>query len=259
MSTQTVQKPAPEILHAGPSAPAIVPASGTAVTPMDMLDRAVQSGADVEVLEKLMGLQERWEKNQARKAFDEAIAAAKAEIPPIIKNRHVGFESKTPGKARTDYRHEDMAEIARTVDPILSKHGLSYRYRATSNINEPVTVTCILSHRLGHYEETTLTGGRDESGNKNSLQGIGSTITYLQRYTLKAALGLSASNDDDGKEGGGGALNEQQVEAIRSAIVEVAADIGKFCRFMKVERIEDIPATRYDEAIAALAAKRGKS
>src|SRR5882672_4806186 len=99
-----------------------LPAASVGLTPMDMLSRAVSSGASMDMVEKLMGLQERWEKNQARKAFDEAMADAKAEIPPIIKNRQVGFESKTPGKSRTDYRHEDLAEIARTVDPILGKH-----------------------------------------------------------------------------------------------------------------------------------------
>ena len=46
------------------------------VTPMEMLDRAVSNGASVETLERLMNLQERWEANQARKAFDDAMAAA---------------------------------------------------------------------------------------------------------------------------------------------------------------------------------------
>ena len=173
----------------------IPPAETTALTPMDMLNRAVSQGASIEVLEKLMTLQERWEANQARKSFDEAMAAAKAEIPVIVKNRTVDF---TSAKGRTHYRHEDLAEIARTVTPILAKHGLSYRYRTSSAPNEPVTVTCIVSHRGGHAEENTLAAGRDESGNKNSIQAIGSTITYLQRMTLKAALGLAASEDDDG-------------------------------------------------------------
>lgn len=147
------------------------------------------------VIDKLMDMHERWEKNQARKAFDAAMAAAKAEIPVIFKNKVVDFTSQ---RGRTHYRHEDMAEIARTVDPILARHGLSYRYR-TETTQAHVKVTCVLSHRDGHSEETDLIAGHDNSGNKNSIQAIGSTITFLQRYTLKAALGLAASADDDGK------------------------------------------------------------
>lgn len=176
-----------------PSENAIVSRSASALTPMEMIDRALTSGASVETLDKLMALQERWEANQARKAFDQAIAAARAQIPPIIKNREVDF---TTGKGRTNYAYEDFAAIARTVDPILSQHGLSYRFR-TAQEGPNITVTCILSHSGGYSETTSLTAGRDESGNKNSIQAVGSTATYLQRYTLKASLGLSVSHDDD--------------------------------------------------------------
>ena len=165
-----------------------------AMTPMQLLDQAVSKGAQVETLERLLALQERWEKNQAKKAFDSAMADAKSELPTIFKNREVDFTSQ---KGRTNYRYEDLAGIAEKVEPILAKNGLSFRYRTQNNATA-VTVTCVVSHRDGHSEENSLSAGLDISGNKNSIQAIGSTVTYLQRYTLKAALGLSASNDDDG-------------------------------------------------------------
>jgi ERF superfamily protein len=172
------------------TAKAVVPVENAPLTPMDMLNRAVSSGADIEVLEKLMGLQERYEKNQARKAFDEAVAAAKAEIPPILRNRE-GHNQK---------RYADFAAIAEVVDPIITSHGLSYRFRTLQN--DKINVTCILSHKAGHYEETTLSGPADATGSKNAIQAIGSTLTYLQRYSLVQALGLAAANDDDGKASG---------------------------------------------------------
>jgi hypothetical protein len=222
-------------------------------TPMDMLNIAVARG-DVELAAKLMDLAERWQKAQARRAFDEAIAAAKAEIPPIIKNRTVSY---TTAKGTTTYQHEDFAEIARTVDPILAKHGLSYRFRTSSEVNQPVGVTCILSHRDGHYEENTLWAGRDDSGSKNSIQAIGSTQTYLQRYTLKAALGLAAAEDDDAKAAGAGpTINTEQMAKLSALITEVGADIAKFRKYMKVETLADIPSGQYQRAVDALEAKR---
>lgn len=240
--------------------PAVHTASAPAVVnPMNMIERAIVQGAGIEIIEKLMGLQERWETNQARKAFDEAMAAAKAEIPTIRKNRHVGFDSRKAGAARTDYRHEDLAEIARTVDPILAKHGLSYRFRTTSEINQPVTVTCVVSHRLGHSEENKLTAGRDDSGNKNSIQAIGSAITYLQRYTLKAALGLAASNDDDGKSAeASDTITQEQLDEIVALADEVGADKEKFCNYFKIGGIAELPANKFKDAIDALEAKRRK-
>lgn len=226
-----------------------------AMTPMEMLNQAVSSGAGIDVLTKLMDLQERWEGNQARKAFDEAMASAKSEIPVINKNRRVGFDSKKAGASRTDYRHEDLAEIARTVDPILSRYGLSYRFRTKALPNEPIMVTCIVSHRDGYSEENTLQAGRDDSGNKNSIQAIGSTITYLQRYTLKAALGLAASNDDDGKKADDivdDVLPEDKTMALREKIESVGLDIVKFCAKWEIGSVADLPAEKYDEAIASL-------
>lgn len=231
----------------------------TAVTPMDMIDRALASGAAPETLEKLLNLQERWEASQGRKAFDEAIAAAKAEIPVIIKNRHVDFVGKTG--IRTNYRHEDLAEVARTVNPILSKHGLSYRFRTSSPPNEPVSVTCIISHRLGYSEENTLSAGKDDSGNKNSIQAIGSTLTYLQRMTLKAALGLAAAEDDDGarSEQKSGPISEDQFKTLQTLIDKTGTDTEKLCRYFRIDAIRDLPADQYADATAMLGRKLEKS
>lgn len=164
---------------------------------MEILCKAIANGTDVAALAPLMDLQERWEKRNARKAFDAAIAKARAEMPQITKNRAVAFDShRTAG--RTEYRYEDLAQIEKAVMPVLSKYGLSYRFRTNSDPGKPVSVTCIVSHCDGYSEENTLSAGADTSGNKSSIQAIGSAVTYLQRYTLKASLGLAVSNDDDG-------------------------------------------------------------
>jgi hypothetical protein len=223
------------------------------ITPMDMLSRALDKGANIELLEKLMGLSERWEANQARKAFDAAIAQARGEIPPIYKNREVRFEMT--GGGQKSYRHEDLAEIARTIDPILGKYGLSYRFRTAAELNAPVYVTCILSHRDGHSEENSLPGPRDDSGKKNPLQSLGSTVTYLQRYTLKAALGLAVSADDDGKSSNGsdnGTISEAQIAELQRKIIDTDSDLPRFLKLFSITDLADLPASKFDEAVRAL-------
>ena len=232
----------------------------TPQTPMAMIDRALVSGAAPETLEKLLALQERWEANQGRKAFDEAMAAAKAEIPTIRKNRTVDF---TSSKGRTHYRHEDLAEIAATVNPILGKYGLSYRFKTTNAPNEPITVTCIITHRMGYYEETTLSGPRDESGNKNAIQQVGSTLVYLQRYTLKAALGLAASDDDDDGQKSddplSGPISSEQVSKVLALIEATDTDTEKFCKYLGVESVPSITTGQLTRALVMLEKKRSQS
>jgi hypothetical protein len=239
MSNVAIIEPRAE---AAPSLPA-------AVTPLAMLSQAVERGASVEVLEKLMALHERWEANQARKAFDVAIASAKGEIPPIVRNREVDFTSQ---KGRTNYRYEDLAEIARIVDPILRKHGLSYRYRSAQAGNR-LTVTCILFHEGGYSEDTTLEVAEDHNGNKNPIQAVGSAATYLMRYTLKLALGLSVTNDDDGRATAGNSyITDEQTDTIRELLVRTNANIPAFLGMMNVESEDQIPAARFDYAMSKL-------
>ena len=185
--------------------------------------------------------------NAARRAFNEAIAAAKPKIPPIVRNT-TGHNSK---------KYADFAKIASVVEPILAEHGLGYRFR--SETSDRISVTCIIFHRDGHSEETTLTGPPDTTGNKNAVQAIGSTSTYLQRYTLMLALGLAASNDDDASAVSGEPVSEEQLQALIAAADEVGADKRAFCEYLKVPSLAELPASRYQEAMKALEAKRKKA
>lgn len=223
-------------------------------TPMQLLAGALERGAGLEMVEKLMELQERYEATQARKAFDAAMAAAKAEIPVILKNRTVDFTSQ---KGRTHYKHEDLAEVVRTVAPILAKHGLSHRFRSQSTVGEPIKVWCRISHRDGYFEENDLSAARDETGNKNSIQAIGSTLTYLQRMTLKLALGLAASDDDDGRSSVTAVANknidETQVETLTKLLADKGRTAEQLCKVFSLEQLSDLPASQYTAAVAKIA------
>lgn len=164
------------------------------ITPAAMIQQAIQSGSGVEVMERLLALQERHDAFQARKAFDDAMADLRANMPTIIKDQTADF-----GKGKASYKFEDLSAVTEVLSPILAQVGLSFRWRTQSQQNG-VAVTCIISHREGHSEETTLFAGLDTSGSKNSIQALGSAVTYLQRYTLKAAVGVAAAKDDDGQE-----------------------------------------------------------
>lgn len=175
---------------------AVVERESTAVapvTPMQLLQIATQQGADIEKLSQLMALQERWEANEARKAFTVAMAEFKSNPPAILKSKQVNI----PGGAR--FAHATLADVCDGVCAALSQHGLSHKWE-TAQANDQISVTCTITHRLGHKESVTLTASPDDSGKKNGIQQIASTVTYLQRYTLMAATGLAAKDmDDDGR------------------------------------------------------------
>lgn len=162
-------------------------------SPMGMMMAAMNQGASLEQVEKMMNLQERWEHREAEKAFNDAMAAFKAEAVEIIKRKTVDFPSQ---KGRTHYRHAELSDVVEAVGPALSKHGFAWSWKTEQN-GGSIRVTCILKHRQGHSDSVSLESAADQSGNKNGIQAIASTVTYLQRHTLKAITGVSEKGDDN--------------------------------------------------------------
>lgn len=162
-------------------------------TPMALIQTASSAGASIEQMERLFDLQLRWEENEARKAFNQAFADFKAEGVRLVKTKRVHFTSQ---KGTTDYKHAELGYICDTVTPLLSKYGLSHSWTVAQE-GSNITVSCKISHSAGHSEITTMTATPDESGNKNKIQAVGSTVTYLQRYSLLSALGLGTNESDN--------------------------------------------------------------
>lgn len=169
-------------------------------THMRLIQMAVEQGADIEKLERLMDLQDRYEAKEARKAYFSSFSSFQSEMPEVKKTGRVGYENKDG--TYTGYTHATLADIGRAAAPLLKKNGLSYRFKQLAKEDfkdQSITLVCIVSHELGHEESTQMTAFADNSGKKNAIQAVASTLTYMQRYTLTAALGLTfVEEDQDG-------------------------------------------------------------
>ncbi len=147
-------------------------------TPILMLANAVERGMDPATIKDLMDLSDRWEKNEARKAYAAALAAFKASPPAIYKDkRNVQYDSM----------YASIGALVNGSIGSLSSHGLSHHWEIDQSAG--IRVTCILTHRAGHSESVSMTGPADDSGKKNPLQQIKSTVTYLKIATFEAVTG----------------------------------------------------------------------
>lgn len=219
------------------------------MTPMGMIGRALEMGLSADILKQMMDLRDREDAKQARRAFDAAIAKAKAEIKPIYRNA-TGHNNKS---------YSDFSAIADAVDGILSSNGLHYRFKTAQT--DRINVTCILAHEEGHSEETTLSGPPDATGSKNAIQAIGSTLSYLQRYSLVAALGLASARDDDGKAAGLGnakAISREQIKIILDLIEDTETDTEQFCRAVKIDAIPNLLVSDFNSVVGMLNQKKAK-
>lgn len=186
------------IVEPGP-APAL-PVPTDAGMLMHIIERAAHAPEfDLERLEKLLALKERWDKNEAVKAFAAAKVAFKRDPPSLIKDKHVHFTNRAG--TVTEYDHATHNEVTTKISESLARHGLTHAWSMAQEANGKITVACTLTHAGGHSERVELSSLSDDSGGKNSIQAIASANTYLQRYTLLAVTGLSTSDmpDDDGR------------------------------------------------------------
>ena len=194
-------------------APVPVSASPNAVVIM-----AMQKGYTPELIEKMMALSERNDANEARKAYFEAVAAFKAEAPPVKKDKYNTFFKSN---------YTSLGNLLGTYNPVLGRHGLSVSFPTPEQTDTSMTVECRLAHRMGHTEAITMTAPIDKAAigkqsgerSRNPLQDIKSTFTYLRSATCEAILGVAGTEgtvDDDGNspgDTGPGIFEQWQIKA----------------------------------------------
>lgn len=216
---------------------------------MELVLRAARDPAvDVSKMERLMQMAKDMRAEEAKTAYYADLAEMQDELPSIKERGEIKISENKPGQ-----KYALWEDINAAIKPIMKKHGFAISFR-TGIAEGKITVTGVLSHRAGHSEYTTIHLPSDTSGSKNAVQAVGSSTSYGKRYTASALLNLtSGGEDDDGNgAGGNGPITDEQVSTIAELLVRFDADVPKFCKFMGVAAVKDIPAKQYRKAIESL-------
>jgi len=158
-----------------------------ATSPDNLLQLALEKGTDIEQLERLMDLKERHDTKIARAEFYDALSMFQRNCPSIPKT-----------KQGHNYMYAPLDSIVKAIRGHLADCGLSYRFEQEHA--DSITITCIVTHRMGHSESNKMSAQPDATGSKNAVQAVASTVSYLQRYTLIGALGITTADEDDDGE-----------------------------------------------------------
>jgi hypothetical protein len=225
-------------------------------TPSQMLMLAIERGDGLDKLERLMSLQQQWEAGEARKRFNAAFSAFKAEAVTVLKSVTIK-DGPLKGK-----RHADLHDVVSVVTPKLSAFGLALSWQTTKDERDWMEVTCQLRHVDGHIETETMGGGPDTGPGRNAIQARGSTRTYLQRYTAMAILGLAAKEQDDdgrraGEPGEPALITPAQVQELEREVKRLGADRAGFLRYINCDSFDQIWAVNFDGVMGELRRKKG--
>ena len=209
---------------------------------MALISRAAMDASfDVAKLQALLEMKERWDATEARKAYVAAMAEFKANAPEILKRKLVEFDT---AKGTTSYKHAELADVTSAVTQPLAQAGFTHAWATRQLDGGLIEVTCTLTHRLGHSESTTLKGSPDQSGGKNNIQAIASTVTYLERYTLLMATGLATRGmDDDGVAAGQPPMPAKDADWITKCDEIAETNTKAQCEALKAEMVADYGAS----------------
>ncbi len=247
--------------HYSPPAPAngsqpmaLAPMSESAAL-IHMIDRAARDvSIPLERLEKLIQMRIDAENRELARAYDMAMAAAQAEM------RQVSTDSVNP---QTKSRYASYAALDKALRPIYAKSGLVLSFNTEPGAPEGfIRVVCDVS-REGHSKRYSVDMPADGKGAKGGdvmtkTHAIGSAVTYGRRYLLLMIFNIAVGDDDGNAASGGEAISPEQLAELVDLCEKVGADKMKFCRYMKIESLAALPASRFNEAVRALNAKGAK-
>ena len=233
--------------------------------PSAIIIALIQSKADPAYLREMLAVRQQWDADEARKAFNFAVAEFQRRAPVVEK------ADEANGK-----KYAALDRIWGRVSPTLTELGLSVTWQVCELRGSGADSICHLEgqlrHRDGHGErlvyDTPLPAIITNSQGKatqNAAQQMGSANTYAKRYALCAALGIVTGDDfrDDDGNGGAALVTDEQARQL-SDLLDAARGVHGFnekgfWEFAGVGHVSEIPAARYTEIMASLRRKIQRS
>lgn len=231
---------------------------------------AADPRVDVQKMKELLAIQREIEQAQQSAEFNRAFLAAQEEMPRIVKDR---------ANTHTKSSYATLEKVSTEIDHIARKHGFAGSFgTADSPLPNHYRIICDLSHTGGHTRRYFIDLESDSSGakgtsNKTPVQGVGSTMSYGRRYlkVMMFDLTIVGEDTDGNKQRGGKTTGADDREALisRPQFAELAVEIEtcgvgvkKFCEKFGIEKVPDLPASKYEDSLQACrnfaAAKKAK-
>lgn len=215
---------------------------------------ALEKNVGVETIERLVALQERMAERDARGEFFRALGRFQSECPPCPKTKTAKIVTKKGGSY--SYPYAPLDALVAHVRPYLHKHGFSTTWDCEAN-DTHVRATCYLKHVEGHAESASFSAPTETDAAMSGAQKNGAALTFAQRRSFEQVTGIVTTEDTDAAAPAMlEAITEEQLADLEALADEVGADRKKFCAWLKVPSMADIPVAQYETARNALEAKR---
>lgn len=237
---------------------ALQPANSSAIPVMNpliaMIERVARDPSiDLDRLERLIEMRNRESALDAEGAFNESMGQIQLEITPIARDSY---------NPQTRSKYASYFAVDKAIRPIYGKHGFSVSFdEDVSPLPDHIRVLALVSKgrhtRKSHYDLPIVTTGMKGNVMMTPTHAKAAAVSYAKRYLVGMIFNLSTGEDDDGNGASMGELiGDQQLSQLEEMATEVGANMAAFCKLLKVESLEKLPARQFDSAIALLKSKR---
>ncbi|WP_375667108.1 MULTISPECIES: ERF family protein [unclassified Bartonella] len=218
-----------------------------------ILNKALDSDVDMDRLERLLDLREQEIKRQERQNFVRDLSAVQMAYKNIEQNAI---------NKHTNSKYATLDQYIDAVKDGLATYKFALFYRIKNQTEKNVTIEITLSHPSGNEISTEGTFPIDSTGSKNSIQSLGSTLTYARRYLLGMLLNLASKEDDtDGQmqakedDTNNQKVSSKQIKQIEELIEQTESDKNKLLSYAKVEKLTDMSCETADDVLKILESK----
>jgi hypothetical protein len=137
-----------------------------------------------------------------------ALAKAQGAFKALKRDAKAEIIMKSGGKY--GYSYATLAACFEACREALSTNEIAITQVLNTKEGELVLTTRMI-HSSGEFISSDVLIPIDSEA-KNFIQGVGSSITYIRRYTYCSLVGIVADEDDDGQAGGGQANMRQPAQ-----------------------------------------------
>jgi hypothetical protein len=262
--------------------------------PPNLLAAIVASASDPQKLHGLLDVRHRIMNEMAEVGYRRAYREAQARMPRIDKDGKIDEGTTRSGRQGKKARYATYENLNQVISPVLKDVGLDLSLHSEPKATgEGITMRATLSYiattqygELVYAESNVVPMAPEISGNKNTGQAISSALSYAKRLAVILVLNIVSYAPEDRDRDGeavekrdlrptagaaaatqaesaslepGAKISAMQLDRLAKAIGACGVGVEKFCTHYEIEKVADLPAARFDEAIDACVSYKPKA
>ena len=218
------------------------------ISTAQLIQEGIAKGIDLVALKEILKLREIDDAFKARKAFAKDFALAQANIEAVIKTRT---------NNQTHSKYAELGDVIESAKPAYTKKGFSMIfYEGDCPKENHVRIYVDILHCAGHMETKHYDVPMDGKGlrgndNMTAIHGKASSVSYGRRYLMCMIWNIPTS-DNDGNTQVLPTINAEQLSTLLDLLAAKELSEKKLFEYLKIEKLEDLPADQYMKAVGAI-------